>query len=396
MTSSAPDLPPPPVLGLLFRPVAAGPFSAGRRLAAFAAGATVLVGVAALDWRLSPAVRLGPVYLLPIVLAAWFGGRWPGYLTAVAASVVWAAIPRTAALQQSGTAAVVVGSLLPRLVMYPAVVELLTLLQEAERRLRRAVEVRTAELRREVAERRRAEASLRHLAAQLSAAEDAERRRVAHDLHDAVSQMLGVVKLNLQTVVAAAPAGCAADERLIDVIGVVDEPDRADPGPDLRLAPVDAGPLRAGRRRWPSSPAQFGRRTGTDVTVTEVGRPPVPAAPAGRRQLPVPGHQGGLLTTPSGTAAHGRLVVAVHWPDGRGRRRCGSWSTTTAGGSTRPRRWPPRPAAGWAWPASPSGWPGWAAGWGWRASPGGGPGRSWTCRWGRRPRAREGPWTVPR
>ncbi len=302
----------PPVLGLLFRPVADGPFTAGRRLAAFAAAAVVVAGVAALDYRLSPGARLGPVYLLPIVLAAWFGGRWPGYLTAVTAAVVWVCIPRDPRLQSSSGFALVVGSLVPRLVIYPAVVELLTLLQEAERRLRRAVAARTAELEREVAERRRAEAALRSLAAQLSAAEDAERRRVAHDIHDALSQMLGVVKLNLQTAVAETPAGCRPSDRVVDVISVVNDLIRQtrDLTFDLHPSMLDDFGLVPTLAEFAG---QFGRRTNTDVTVTEVGGRPHPPPP-----LAVASYLfRATKEVISNAVRHGRareMVVAVHWP----------------------------------------------------------------------------------
>ena len=46
-------------------------------------------------------------------------------------------------------------------------------------------------------ERMRAEEAVRTLAAKLSDAEDAERRIVAQDIHDALGQTLSVVKLNL-------------------------------------------------------------------------------------------------------------------------------------------------------------------------------------------------------
>jgi PAS domain S-box-containing protein len=47
-------------------------------------------------------------------------------------------------------------------------------------------------------ERKRAEEDLHRLAAQLSAAEDAERRRLARDIHDSLGQGLSVVKMDLE------------------------------------------------------------------------------------------------------------------------------------------------------------------------------------------------------
>ncbi len=165
-----------------------------------------------------------------------------------------------------------------------------------------------------MAERRRAEASLRSLAAQLSAAEDAERRRVAHDIHDAVSQMLGVVKLNLQTAVAETPDGCRPNERVADVIGVVDDLIRQtrDLTFDLHPAMLDDFGLVPTLAEFAG---QFGRRTSTDVTVTEVGgRPDPPPPPAVASYL-----FRATKEVISNAVRHGRareMVVTVHWPAG--------------------------------------------------------------------------------
>ena len=97
-----------------------------------------------------------------------------------------------------------------RLAFYGFFVEVLVLLRSIGRRLEQSVEQRTAELRKTVVEKERAQESLRQLAGQLSAAEDAERRKVAYDIHDSLSQMLGVVKLNLETVTAETAIGYAA------------------------------------------------------------------------------------------------------------------------------------------------------------------------------------------
>jgi signal transduction histidine kinase len=302
-----------PVLGALFRPVADGPFARRQEVAAAAAATIVLAVVVGLDWRLNPGVKLGPAYLLPIVLSAWFGGRWPGYLMAVASTVVWAFVPRPPPFALHATVSSVVGSFLPRLIIYPAVVELLALLQDAERRLRRAVEQRTAELRDQVAERVRAETALRSLAAQLSAAEDAERRRVAHDIHDALSQMLGVVKLNLQKTLAESGIDARPRERLTDVVGMVDDliGQTRDMTFELHPSMLDHFGLVPTLAEFAG---QFGRRTGTEVTVTTVGPTPDPPPP-----LPLVSYLfRATKEVISNAVRHGRareLVVTIHWPD---------------------------------------------------------------------------------
>lgn len=86
-------------------------------------------------------------------------------------------------------------------------------LSEANEQLERRVEQRTEQLRqvnenlrREVAERREAERRLlehqqhlRRLASQLSSAEDRQRRQIASDLHDRLSQGLVALKLHIET-----------------------------------------------------------------------------------------------------------------------------------------------------------------------------------------------------
>ena len=309
--------PPRPVLGILFRRVGDGPPSAARRLVSVAVAGAVLAVIARLDYRLTPGARLGPFYIAPVVVAAWFGGRWPGYALSAAAAVVWVAIPREPALQSSGTFAMLFGSLLPRLVVYPAVVELLTLLQDTERRLRRAVDQRTAELRDQIAERHRAEDALRALAAQLSAAEDAERRRIAYDIHDALSQMLGVVKLNLQTAVAELPTDARAYDRLTDSVAMVDSliGQTRDLTFDLHPSMLDHFGLVPTLREFAQ---QFGRRTVADVTVNEVGdRPPADRLPPAVASYLFRATK----EVTSNAVRHGNareVLVTVHWVNADG------------------------------------------------------------------------------
>ncbi len=64
---------------------------------------------------------------------------------------------------------------------------------------------RTKELEQEIAERKLAENRLRHLASELSLAEERARRRIATDLHDRIGQTLSVCKLKLESLQETEP-----------------------------------------------------------------------------------------------------------------------------------------------------------------------------------------------
>ncbi|HRU04492.1 MAG TPA: PhnD/SsuA/transferrin family substrate-binding protein [Candidatus Brocadiia bacterium] len=93
-------------------------------------------------------------------------------------------------------------------------------------RLNRRLEAAMERQRAELAERQKAEEQvaayqleLRALASELSLAEERERRRIATELHDRISQTLNVASMKL----AAAPEAGAGRERLEEVRGLVDE-----------------------------------------------------------------------------------------------------------------------------------------------------------------------------
>jgi signal transduction histidine kinase len=59
------------------------------RTTLFLMGLVLTIYVGELDYVTGPMVALMVFYLIPICFVAWFAGRWPGVMTALAASVIW-------------------------------------------------------------------------------------------------------------------------------------------------------------------------------------------------------------------------------------------------------------------------------------------------------------------
>jgi signal transduction histidine kinase len=193
-----------------------------RQIVIIGLGLAMLLSVVGIDFLSGPNIHVGFLYLVPICLAAWFGGRWPGYFLCLVATALWMNFSEPRSDYTAGVPILLINIFL-HLVYYPTAVEVSMKLRSMERRLEELVAARTIELRAEIAERQRGEVTLRKLAVQLSEAEDAERRRMAYDLHDALSQMLGVVKLNLDTSIAECAIDSRQFARLKEVVKMVDE-----------------------------------------------------------------------------------------------------------------------------------------------------------------------------
>ena len=156
------------------------------RWLALIVGCVLLLGLGLADWlgATRPSylfVSLLILYLLPIFLVAWFVNRWAGYGMILAAALVrtltyFEQLQGTAATTQTTPAMRFLRSEGTILVIFPIIVYLLTKLKQTQEDLIWRLAKRTAEL---------------------SAAEDTERRRLATDLHDSVCQTLALVKINL-------------------------------------------------------------------------------------------------------------------------------------------------------------------------------------------------------
>jgi signal transduction histidine kinase len=315
MTSATAELRSPPLaLGLLMR-IGRGSTSTGRQVLVTAAATLFMLALGWGDVITGPRVHLGLLFVVPVLVAAWFGGRWPGYFVNVVSALVWL---RTGFLlghvdpRLTGSPVYDAVNLVIRCIFYASLIEVLVLIRNVGRQLEKSIQERTGELRQEITERLRAEESLRRLAAQLSAAEDVERRKLAYDIHDALSQMLGLVKMNLETVVAETATDSRQFERLSDVVKTVDDLIRQtrEMTFDLHPSMLDHFGLIPTLQRFAQD---FIRRTHAEVIVSESGeRADLPAELASYLFR-------AIKELANNAIKHGNareIIIAIHWEPG--------------------------------------------------------------------------------
>ena len=278
-----------------------------RQWVTIAGAIAFLVALGWVDLVTGPQVHLGLLYVVPVLVAGWFAGRWPGYVLGIAASLTWFKAGRP--VTDGNGILLNVTNLCIRMAFYGFVVEVLVLLRSIGRRLEQSVELRTSELRKTVAEKEGAQESLRKLAGQLSAAEDAERRKVAYDIHDSLSQMLGVVKLNLETVTAETAIDTRQYDQLSDVVKVVDDLIRQtrEMTFDLHPSMLDHFGLVPTLQRFAED---FQRRTLAEVTISEMGERSVLQSSLASYLFRA------IKEVVNNAVKHGNakeIIVAIHW-----------------------------------------------------------------------------------
>jgi signal transduction histidine kinase len=275
---------------------------------AVALSLVLLLGAAYVEWSTGPRVSFSVVYLLPIIMGTWYGGFWFGLGMTVLATGCRLAIHTTGPIYATLPG---VGGLneLVGLIGFLIVVVLLTKVKTMSEHLDRKVEERTAALQAEVSERARAEASLRTLAAQLSDAEEAERARMAADIHDSIGQSLSVLKLNLGVLARKLGGADKPPGDLLESLSLIDDIVKQVRTFTFRMHPAmleDLGLIPT--LHWYAE--QFEAHAGTQVTVSESGeRQPLPAALATYMFR-------AIKELVNNAAKHGKakeIVIAVHW-----------------------------------------------------------------------------------
>lgn len=174
--------------------------------AAVGVSLALLAAVGSLDWLTGPRLDFSLFYLLPVGFVTWHTGPKLGYAMSAVSAAVWLCVDRLTGAQPSYPL-VVPWNLAMRLAFFAGSVLLLEGWKRSGRHLADLVEQRTA--------------ALRRMAAQLSAAEEAERRRLATDLHDAFSQTLSLVRMNLDAAHLESPADRPSVQRRLAECGAM-------------------------------------------------------------------------------------------------------------------------------------------------------------------------------
>ncbi len=268
----------------------------------------MLALLVAVDIRTGPAIPLGFLYLIPLGLAAWFAGRWGGIVLALACTGGWLIAQIKGGRTHGLDGLTVYGNASARVVFLALCALMVSTWRSMGQRLEAKVNQRTLELQTEVTERRHAEEELRKYALKLSEAEDTERRKIAHEIHDALGQTLSVLKMKVESISLDLGQGPDYD-RICEILPMIDGLIRQTRTLtfDLYPAMLDDLGLVPTLRRYAE---QFGAQTRLLVNVEEAGNP---------ADLPRPLKNylfRAMKELLNNAAKHGgatEIVVSVHW-----------------------------------------------------------------------------------
>jgi signal transduction histidine kinase len=168
------------------------------RLGAIRYGTAVLAVIAGLllATALRPFLEPAVVLLMAILIAAWFSGFWPALLASALATLAldYFFIPPlyTIDLDRSHVLRMAVFTMTAGVF-----VSISAARRRAERSLKQARDELDAKVRERTADLTRANEELEELAGRLISAQEQERSRIGRELHDHISQMLGVLTIRI-------------------------------------------------------------------------------------------------------------------------------------------------------------------------------------------------------
>ncbi len=160
------------------------------------ASVVLVAAIGVVDYLTGYAIFFSAFYLLPVALAAWFGGGASGIAISWLSGAVWLAGDFAAGAHYSSLFVPVWNGLIA-LTVYFVVVKTLVSVRRLQRELEERVRQRTAALTNEMQERARLEKEILEIS-------EREQRRIGHDLHDGLCQHW----------TATAMAGQVLDEKL--------------------------------------------------------------------------------------------------------------------------------------------------------------------------------------
>jgi signal transduction histidine kinase len=256
-----------------------------------------LLVIGYLDWLSSPEIHLPLLYIIPGATATWFVGRWPGYAVSIFSAFVQlgSEVIRTDVYTHASRAYWNTAS---RIVFLVLLVTFISAFKQLSTRLSAMVNARTY--------------ALRRLASQLSETEDSERRRLANDIHDSLSQTLTLLKLSLSAALADQSQDAAARQRISSALETVNDLINKTRTLmfDLYPAMLEHLGLWQTLRHYSE---EFGRQTGIELIVSEEGNPQSPSRTMANYLFR------SAKELVNNAAKHGgakEIVVSLHWIPG--------------------------------------------------------------------------------
>src|SRR5271170_2620066 len=214
----------------------------------------LLTAVFMLD-RMTGPYAISYFYAMPVLVMAWYYGKKAGFFMLAITISVWVTADYLGFSGQLPHIYLIMNAI-TRLFLLSVAIFMLCTFKDLSTQLGAMVDERTK--------------ALRQLAAQLSDAEDFQRRHLANDIHDGFSQTLSVLKISLGTSLSESQHETPQSNRIKDAIGIVsDLIEKARTLTfDLHPAMLEHLGLTPTLRRHGE---QFTRQTNIDVTLNEEG-----------------------------------------------------------------------------------------------------------------------------